>query len=243
MPRTYELDARDQYLPVARHFRSTIARRAIPAGWADRHPVLERYRSWGAIADHLLAVGPDRDELIRALHAHREHVDVQLTVVAGVAHRIRAGAISADMIGHLLTTFAEPDLDTGPGLDVRLRRTARQRAYRACSERWHHRITRDGEVLDHEGEPLRLVTIVAVDDAADHIDDRALLHEFRAAIDRAIAAGELDTATWDTYRAGITRRVDPDRHAPTSPAERMRFMRARRHIHTIFDFDAVAHTA
>lgn len=241
MPRTYTVDARDQYRAVARHFHATIARRPVPADWATRRPVLGRYRSWRAIAEHLLDTGPDADELLRALHDHRRHVDVQLTLVVGIAQRLRGGAISADMIGHLLDLFADPDIDTSDGFDVRLRRAARQRALRSSVEPDHDCLNAAGEILDDEGEPLP--SLAFVDDDTGQVDDRHLLLGFRRAVDRAITNGDLAPNEWDIYRAGITRRVDPDRRTPTAPAERMRFMRARRRVHAAVELENSAHTA
>jgi hypothetical protein len=243
------------------HLAGTIARlthRPLPPQWMAAEPILAGHANHAgvlaAIADTRAGTGRS-DEHIRALRrlatGDRDAATVLLAALAPILRaeyrspQTRTTAYLTDALTDLaLVVFEAPDIDTAPALARRLTNRA--------TTRTNKRYKREGRIRNGRRDLADNLASLSgpepLHPPADHdfttaVDDRVQLREFRVAVRRAIAAGDLSPDTWHTFRDGPLREALQPTPNPLTPVERNRNRRAAIRVRAAAHIDRLARTA
>lgn len=194
----------------------------------------------------------DSDAVLRMLAAIARH-DRRASTVAlhSLAAELRrrlsravTGEYRADALGDLAAVILEGN-SAGVGLGHRFVNRAHNRTNK------HHRgVRHHGRAAPSTVDPLPTERVIgyqdrqfAPADIADLVASRVDLERFRAAIDTAIAAGDLTEETWQTYADHRLRVVYlPDR-LPVPTRQRVAAYRAAKRLQPIVDSHLHGHAA
>jgi hypothetical protein len=243
------------------HLAGTVARlthRPLPPQWTALEPVLAGHADHAGVLAAIADThdGTQRsDEHIRALRRLAANdPDAATVLLAALAPILRAEyrspqARTTDYLTDALTDLAlvileASDIDTAPALARRLINRA--------TTRTNKRYTREGRILaarrDLHDNPALLVGPEPLHATVTHdftraVHDRVQLQEFRAAVQRAITAGDLSPDTWHTFRDGPLRDAIQPASTSRSPTMRNRTRRAAIRVRAAAHTDRLAMTA
>ena len=228
-------DLDDAYRRLVRH----PARLAIPSGQVD---------DLDAVVATIRCDNPDSetsDQMLRSLiAAGRTRPDALTVVLYALAPELRArvsptatAEYHADALGDLALVILDSDLDR-PGLGHRLVNRAHNRVWRSA-RRVHTRGVLN-VMTTVPCPPDRLARLQdhrpgLSADVADAVADRIDLERFQAAIETAVANGQIPTEVWAAYRDHRLRRALAVSPSNSSSRERVAAHRAARRLAPYID--------
>jgi hypothetical protein len=243
------------------HLAGNIARlthQPLPTAWIAAEPILAGHTDHAgvlaAVAD--TGAGSQRsDEHIRALRRLATHdPDAATVLLAALAPILRAAyrspqtrttAYLTDALTDLaLVIFEAPDIDTAPALARRLTNRATTRTNKRYTREGRIRARRT-DLTDTSAAPTGPGPLHSSHshDFTSVVHDRVQLQEFRAAMRKAVDAGDLSPDTWHTFRDGPLREALQPTSTTRTPVERNRQRRAAIRLRAAVHTDRLAKTA